>query len=97
MWRWVGAKAGCPGSGERDGKPCDIGGGLGRLERTAVRYYLAIYGDLGALSLPPGDQVERRIRDWYASTDRYATQLHEMEQADYLDMKRKEIRRQQQS
>ena len=42
-----------------------------------------------------GRSAERRIREWYASTERYAAQLHEMEQADYLDMKRKEMRRQQ--
>ena len=39
---------------------------------------------------------KRRIREWYASTERYAAQLHEMEQNEYLDMKRKEMRRQQQ-
>ncbi|MDQ2736429.1 MAG: hypothetical protein M3Y55_15885 [Pseudomonadota bacterium] len=81
----------------KDGKPVYIGGVLGLLERNTMRYYLAIDAYLSALSLPPGEQVERRIRDWYASTERYATQLHEMEQADYLDMKRNEIRRQQQS
>jgi hypothetical protein len=81
---------------QKDGKPVYMGGVLGLLERNTMRYYLAIDAYLSALSLPPGEQVERRIRDWYASTDRYATQLHEMEQADYLDMKRKEIHRQQQ-
>jgi hypothetical protein len=80
----------------KEGKPVYIGGVLGLLERNTMRYYLAIDAYLGAFSLPPGEQLERRIRDWYASTDRYATQLHEMEQADYLDMKRKEVRRQQQ-
>jgi len=79
----------------KDGKPVYIGGTLGLLERNTMRYYLAIDAYLSAFSLPPGEQVERRIRDWYASTDRYARQLHEMEQADYLDMKRKEIRREQ--
>jgi hypothetical protein len=36
------------------------------------------------------------MREWYASTERYAPQLREMEQAEYLEMKRKEIRRQKQ-
>ena len=81
----------------KDGKPVYIGGVLGLLERNTMRYYLAIDAYLGAFSLPPSEQLEKRIRDWYASTDRYAPQLHEMEQADYLDMKRKEVRRQQQS
>jgi hypothetical protein len=78
----------------RDGKPVFIGGVLGLLERNTMRYYLAIDAYLGAYSLPPADQPEKRIRDWYASTERYARQLHEMEQADYLDMKRKELRAQ---
>ncbi|MEO8921660.1 MAG: hypothetical protein ABI330_02315, partial [Caldimonas sp.] len=91
------AKVGFTIVDHKDRKPVYIGGVLGLLERNTMRYYLAIDAYLGALSLPPGEQVEWRIRDWYASTERYATQLHEMEQADYLDMKRKEIRRQQQS
>jgi len=77
----------------RDGKPVFIGGVLGLLERNTMRYYLAIDAYLGALGLPPEEQAERRIRDWYASTDRYARQLHEMSQGDYLDMKRKELHR----
>ena len=78
----------------QDGKPVYVGGVLGLLERNTMRYYLAIDAYLGAYSLPAADQPEKRIRDWYASTERYARQLHEMEQADYLDMKRKELRAQ---
>jgi len=80
----------------KDGKPVYQGGVLGLLERNTMRYYLAIDAYLSAYSLPPGDQFEKRIREWYASTERYAEQLHEMEQNEYLDMKRKEMRRQQQ-
>jgi hypothetical protein len=80
-----------------DGKPVYIGGVLGLLERNTMRYYLAIDAYLGAYALAPGEQMEKRIRDWYASTERYATQLHEMDQNEYLEMKRKEIRRQQAS
>ncbi len=82
---------------QENGKPVYIDGVLGLLERNTMRYYLAIEAYLGAVSLPVADQPEKRIRDWYASTERYAPQLHEMDQADYLDMKRKELRRQQQS
>jgi hypothetical protein len=78
----------------KDGKPVYIGGVLGLLERNTMRYYLAIDAYLGAYALPPADQAEKRIRDWYASTERYARQLHEMDQSDYLDMKRKELRAQ---
>ncbi len=79
-----------------EGQPVHIGGVLGLLERNTMRYYLAIDAYLSAYTLPPGEQFEKRIRDWYGSTERYAPQLHEMDQAEYLDMKRKEMRRQQQ-
>jgi hypothetical protein len=80
----------------KDGKPVYQGGVLGLLERNTMRYYLAIDAYLSAYTLPAADQPEKRIREWYASTERYAEQLHEMEQSEYLEMKRKEIRRQQQ-
>ncbi len=79
-----------------DGKPVFQTGVLGLLERNTMRYYLAIDAYLSAYALPPAEQPERRIREWYASTERYAEQLHEMEQSEYLEMKRKEMRRQQQ-
>ena len=78
-----------------EGKPVYIGGVLGLLERNTMRYYLAIDAYLNSYSLPPAEQFERRIQEWYASTERYAPQLHEMEQNAYLEMKRKEMRRQQ--
>jgi hypothetical protein len=79
-----------------DGRPMYIGGVLGLLERNTMRYYLAIDAYLAAYGMPPAEQVERRMREWYGSTERYAPQLREMEQAEYLEMKRKEIRRQKQ-
>ena len=78
-----------------DGQPVYIGGVLGLLERNTMRYYLAIDAYLSAQSAPPADRIERRMRNWHASTERYARQLHEMDQDDYLEMKRREIRRQQ--
>ena len=80
-----------------DGKPVYQAGVLGLLERNTMRYYLAIDAYLSAYGLPAAEQPEKRIREWYASTERYAQQLHEMDQNEYLDMKRKEMRRQQES
>jgi|KBSMisStandDraft_5_1062788.scaffolds.fasta_scaffold47040_3 hypothetical protein len=80
-----------------DGKPVYQAGVLGLLERNTMRYYLAIDAYLSAYGLPAAEQPEKRIREWYASTERYAQQLHEMDEAEYLDMKRKEMRRQQES
>ncbi|MCE9657196.1 MAG: hypothetical protein K8R60_01460 [Burkholderiales bacterium] len=79
-----------------EGKPIFIGGVLGLLERNTMRYYLAIDAYLNSYASPPAEQFEKRIREWYGSTERYAPQLHEMEQNDYLEMKRKEMKRQQQ-
>jgi hypothetical protein len=78
-----------------DGKPLYVSGIRGALERNTMRYYLAISAYLGALSTPPQQQLEKRLRDWFASTERYPLQLHELEQSEYLNMKRKEYKRQQ--
>ncbi len=79
----------------KDGKPVYQDGVLGLLERNTMRYYLAIDAYLSAYSLPAAEQPEKRIREWYASTERYAQQLHEMDRAEYLEMKRNEMKRQQ--
>jgi len=78
-----------------DGQPLHIGGMRGVVERNTMRYYLAIEAYLGALSELPQAQLEKRLHDWFAAVERYPRQLHEMEQGAYLDMKRREYRRQQ--
>ena len=72
-----------------------IQGVRGVIERNTMRYYLAIDAYLNALSLPAEEQLEKRLQTWYASTDAYAPQLHEVEREDYLAMKHKEYIRQQ--
>jgi len=81
------------GKGE-DGKPAYIKGVRGVVERNTMRYYLAIEAYLGSLSAPPAEQQERRLRDWFAATERHAAQLHEMDRDEYLTMKRSEVQRQ---
>jgi hypothetical protein len=78
-----------------DGRPQHVGGMRGVIERNSMRYYLAIEAFLGSLSAPPQAQLEKRLRDWYAASERYPRQLHEIEQTEYLEMKRKEHARQQ--
>ena len=73
-----------------DGRLRHVGGMRGAVERNAMRYYLAIESYLGALSGSPQARFEKRIHAWYEASERYPRQLHEMEQGDYLDMKRKE-------
>jgi hypothetical protein len=89
-------KVGFTVTGKRnDGQVEYIDGLRGLVERNTMRYYLAIEAYLGALSVPPAAQFEKRLRDWYAAVERYPRQLHEIEQNDYLEMKRREYLRQQ--
>ena len=78
-----------------DGQVAYIDGLRGLIERNTMRYYLAIEAYFGALSVAPSAQLEKRLRDWYASAERYPRQLHEIAQQDYLEMKRRETLRQQ--
>jgi hypothetical protein len=59
-----------------------------------MRYYLAIDAHLNSLSAPPREQLDTRLRDWFVSTERYPRQLHEMDELEYLSMKRREYERQ---
>jgi len=77
-----------------DGKPVYIDGVRGVVERNTMRYYLAIESYLGAVSAPPAERDEKRLRDWFAATERHPAQLHEMERDEYLTMKRHELQRQ---
>ena len=76
-----------------DAAPLYIGGVRGVVERNTMRYFLAIDAYLASLALPAPQQLERRLHDWFAATERYAPQLHEMNEADYVAMKHKEIGR----
>jgi hypothetical protein len=61
-----------------------------------MRYYLAIEAFLGAMNAG-AQRHDKAARDWFAATERYAPQLHEMDQAEYLAMKSKEYARQAQA
>ena len=76
------------------GQPIYIGGMRGATERNAMRYYLAIDAYLGSLRSPSDQKVEKRIQTWFDATERYPRQLHELGQTEYLEMKRREYRRQ---
>lgn len=78
-----------------DGQPTYIKGIRGVIERNTMRYYLAIDAYLAALTSPTDAQLEQSLQYWYSNTEQYASQLHELELDEYLDMKRKEYQRQQ--
>ena len=70
-----------------------VHGMRGVLERNTMRYFLAIDAFLGSLSAPPPVRIEQRLRGWFAATERYPRQLHEMDWDEYLAMKRREYAR----
>jgi hypothetical protein len=69
----------------------------GMVERNAMRYYLAVEAFLGALAVPEPERTEKRLHDWFDSTQVYARQLRELDRNEYLQMKRVEVVRQQAS
>jgi hypothetical protein len=77
-----------------DGKPEHIRGTRGVIERNTVRYHLAIEAYLSTLSTPATQQPDKRLNAWFSAVERHPLQLHELERQEYLDMKRREIRRQ---
>ncbi len=78
-------------------QPDYVGGLRGLVERNTMRYYLAIDAYLAGVGSPPAEQLEKRLRAWFAATEKYPRQLHEIERDEYLAMKRGEYRRQQSS
>ncbi len=68
--------------------PNYIGGTRGVVERNTMRYYLALEAYLAALSTPLPGRQEKRLQNWFTATEQYARQLHEVDRATYLEMKR---------
>lgn len=78
-----------------NGQPIYIRGVRGVVERNVMRYYLAIDAHLASLVAPPEQQLDKRIATWFDATEHYPRQLHEMDRATYLAMKRGDSERQQ--
>lgn len=78
---------------EANGAPKYVGGMLGATERNTMRYFIAIDSYLGSLAAAPGTQVQKRLSDWFAATEKYPRQLHEMDRGEYIAMKSKETQR----
>jgi len=73
-----------------DGSPQYVGGMRGIVERTTMRYYLALDAFLSALDAPPGEQLDRRLNTWFSATETYPRQLREISRAQYLRTKHRE-------
>ncbi len=80
---------------DAQGRPSYIDGMRGLVERNTMRYYLAIDSVLRAATTARDAQMDKRERLWFAAVEQYPLQLHELELAPYLQMKRAEFARQQ--
>ncbi|HEV3008009.1 MAG TPA: hypothetical protein VGX52_03140 [Burkholderiales bacterium] len=69
-----------------DGRPVHVDGVRGVVERNAMRYYLAVEAHLESQNL------ETRLRHWYAATARYPQLRETVGPDEYVQMKRKEAR-----
>jgi hypothetical protein len=65
----------------------------GVVERNTMRYYLALEAYLGTLDAPAPQRVDKRLRAFHAGLERYPQQLHELELAEYLEIKRRDVSR----
>jgi hypothetical protein len=81
--------------GKNGGRKELIGGMRGVAERNTMRYYLAIDAFLSAAELPADQRLDHRLQTWFDNTEHYPRQLHEIEKADYIDMKHREYQRMQ--
>ena len=79
------------------GVQAPVGGMRGAVERNTMRYYLAIEAFLAAPAASPEARMENAFREWFAATESYARQLHEIPEQQYLAMKRNEYSRQRSS
>lgn len=80
---------------DSNGQPIYQGGRRGAVERNTMRYFLALQAYLGAWAGTAAEQQEQRLNNWHTAVEGYPLQLHELERSEYLTMKRREIRRQQ--
>ena len=70
-----------------------VGGVRGVVERNTMRYYLALEAYLDTLDAPAAGRVEKRLRAFHAGLERYPRQAHELELAEYLEIKRRDASR----
>lgn len=72
------------------GEPDWIRGTRGLVERNAMRYFLAVDAYLSAVDAPAAQQGDERLQAWFSSVEKYPRQLHEIDRATYLDLKRED-------
>jgi hypothetical protein len=78
---------------DESGKPQYVAGMRGVVERTTMRYFLAIEAYLDSLGTPLSAQLDKRLNDWFSASEKFPRQLHEMERGEYVALKQKEAQR----
>lgn len=74
-----------------DGQPAYVRGERGALERNAMRSYLCLLAFASVQSGEPAAKRDARLLAWFALTERYADQLHEINLNEYLSEKREDL------
>jgi hypothetical protein len=70
-----------------DGREHHVGGVRGLLERNLMRYFLAVDAAAATPQVSDADGYVRRLHDWFAATERYSLQLHEVDLNTYMALK----------
>ncbi|MDM0073845.1 hypothetical protein QTH90_05600 [Variovorax sp. J2P1-59] len=76
-----------------DGGPEYIRGLRGLVERNAMRYFLTLEAYLDGFAVPPPERADKRLNSWFQAVEMYPTQLHEIDLATYLAVKREDRQR----
>ncbi|VTU32368.1 hypothetical protein H6CHR_03784 [Variovorax sp. PBL-H6] len=76
-----------------NGDPDYIRGLRGLMERNAMRYFLTLDAYLAGLGTPSSERSEKRLHRWFEQIEQYPAQLHEVDLATYLELKRSDRRR----
>lgn len=76
---------------DAQGQPLFVHGERAALERNVIRYFLALVATASVKAGPPQARMEARLRTWFALTERYAAQLHELDLDEYLQEKHDDL------
>ena len=86
------AKIGFTVVGQDDaGRPVLVQGERAALERNVIRYFLALVACSSVKAGSPQERMEARLRAWFALTERYPAQLHELSLDEYLQEKHDDL------
>ncbi len=81
--------------GYENGEPQYVGGLEGMIERTVMRFYLALQAWLDIRDRPVQEPLQARLERWFDLTDEYPRQLRELDRETYLEQKQREYANQQ--